>query len=394
MPSKIAYLAEGKLYLKFGEMAVRPIESPFAQNILDRNAQNRERNQWKGRGTPGNPFSGGMVWGGAARDNQMDALRPINITGITRGTQDGELIYALDTGQVGGLFSYDTHTDFESRLFHKNEFRAHDLARHPSQEIIALSLPADDGTADIALMQPGGKGLRRITEGDCRDEAPAWIPGDGMALVYQTSGIGRNRQGHPVAFGPYAIQKLDIDRDVLVTLLESPEKDYLVPRAGIDEALYFIRRPYKSQGHSHYTPMRLLSDIVMFPPRLLRAIFGFLNFFSVAFSGKPLTTAGGPREQHDTRHMMLWGKLIDAEKAMTAASKGKPAALVPASWELVRMDKDGKQEVLAKSVLSFDLCGDGTIVYTNGSEIFLLDKDRKAERICAHKMIEKVLAVA
>ena len=48
---------------------------------------------------------------------------------------------------------------------------------------------------------------------------------------------------------------------------------------------------------------------------LVWAIMGFLNFFSMMFANKPLMTAGGPkREGPNPRHVMLWGKMIDAEK--------------------------------------------------------------------------------
>jgi hypothetical protein len=314
------------------------------------------------------------------------------------------MLYALDTGAVGGLFSYDLRENYESRLFHKNEFRANDLAHHPTRDCVALSLPMEDGSAALAVMRPGGKGLQQITEGDAVDQAPSWVPDaatppdpERMILIYQSAGIARNQQGIATALGPYSIQRLDIDRSTLTAVLENPQFDYLVPRVRLEdgqEILYFIRRPYKPEGHTSYTPLQVMKDIFLFPFRLVRAIFGFLNFFSVMFSGKPLTTAGGPNQQKvDTRFMMLHGKIIDAEKVLKAAAKGQPLALVPNSWELVRRAAAGKETVLAQGVLSFDLAPNGTVIYTNGSEIFTLAPDAKPQRLLAHRMIQQVMVL-
>jgi len=398
---QFAFLAEGKLYVKRGATAPQLIESTFAQNVIDRASQSAERNSWRNKNTPDgpNPFSRSLIWGGAARTPET---RVVRITGLTGAPGVGQLLYALDTGAVGGLFIYDLKQDYENRLFHRQDFTAKDLAHHPTKELIALSITNDDGTSSIALMQPGGRGLRPITQGDTRDEAPAWFPtppdqnADREVLIYQSTGLGRNQRGNITSQGPYSICKLDIDNPKLTTLLEDPKWDYLAPRARIEngeEILYFIRRPYKFEGHRSYTPLHLLLDIVLFPFRFFRALFHFLNFFSLMFSQKPLTTAGGPKpESFDTRYLMLHGKLIDAEKILKA-QKGKPAALVPATWELLRMTPDGKLQPLATHVLSFDLAPNGTILYTNGSEVFTLPLDGKPERLCAHRMIQQVMAI-
>ena len=386
MPAHIAYLAEGKLYVKQGALAARLIESAFAQGVIDRAVQNRERHDWKSH----NSLGGAPLWFGNRRAEDSD-LRTIHFTGLTRGSQAGEIIYALDTGHVGGLFTYDIASDSECRLFHKQEFRAQDLARHPTQDLIALSVPEEDGSAHIGLMQTGGKGLRRITEGDVLDQAPFWAPGETSLLVYQSAGLARTQTGIVSAVGPYAIHQLDLDREKFTTLMEDGRYDYLLPRRTADGALYFIRRPYTAVRST--SPLALAGDILLFPFRLARAIYAFLNLFSVFFAGKPLTTAGGPQQKMDTRHMMLWGRLIDAEKAVRASKKGTPAALVPNTWELLRLQPDGSLQPLAKGVLSFDIAADGTVIYTNGSEVFTLGPDGAGQRLCAQHMIQQVLAI-
>lgn len=393
----IAFLAEGKLFVKRGALAPQLLESPFAQGVLDRAAQSAERHGWRQK-EPGNPFAGNLLWG---QNQRPSDVRKVAITGLTRAPADdaGQILYALDTGAVGGLFTYDLAASAENRLFHKQEFRADDIACHPAKALLALSHRAEDGSASIAIMQPGTRKLTPVTEGDARDEAPAWVPvadePQREVLLYQSAGIARNQAGHFINLGPYALQRLDLDRSQHAILLEDQSFDFLAPRARLEnnqEITYFIRRPYKPQGHGNYTPLKLLKDILLFPFRLAVALFAFLNVMSVIFAKKPLTTAGGPKTEMDNRALFLHGQRIDAEKAIKAA-RGQPAALVPASWELQRMTADGKTTTLAAAVLAFDLAPDGSLVYTNGSEIFHLSADGKPARVCTHSMVQQIVAL-
>jgi hypothetical protein len=178
------------------------------------------------------------------------------------------------------------------------------------------------------------------------------------------------------------------------TLAEASDSDYLAPQIGPDGALWYIRRPYVAAGYRFLSPWRLLLDTVLFPIRLARALIHFFNFFSLVFARKPLLTAGGPeRTEANAKHLMLWGKMIDAEKAMKSAKSGGTAALVPKSWQLVRQ-VGSTPAVIAQSVLSFDLCGDGTVVYSDGSQIFHRPTDpaMPAAVVCEGKFIERVIA--
>ncbi len=77
----------------------------------------------------------------------------------------------------------------------------------------------------------------------------------------------------------------------------------------VDGHLYYIRRPYEV---SHFSPRTALLDLVLFPFRLLRAVFHFLNFFSLVYSRKPLTTASGPKLNHEQQFILLLkDKLIE-----------------------------------------------------------------------------------
>jgi hypothetical protein len=317
-------------------------------------------------------------------------VRRVQYTGIARGENAGELLYALDTDHVGGLFSFKLNEQHERRLLHRNQFRCRDLARNPKDGTLAMSLLQSDGSANVAIMASEGKGVREVTEGDSLDEAPSWSD-DGRSLVFQSAGIGRDAAGRPRMLGPYAIQRLDIDGGSLTTLVEDEHFDYLTPRLGPDDALYYIRRPY--QGKPSVSLLSAAGDILLFPFRVARALVHFLNFFSILFARKPLLTAGGPpKEGPDARYVMLWGKLIDAEKALKQSKKLGGSALVPASWELIRRDPAGAEQVLSKGVLSFDLRAD-SVLFCDGSSIKLREPSGEVIQLATGRLIERVIAM-
>jgi hypothetical protein len=60
----------------------------------------------------------------------------------------------------------------------------------------------------------------------------------------------------------------------------------------------------------------------------------------------------------------------------------------------VRRSGSGDPEVLAKSVLSFDLAADGSVIYSNGSAIHrIAPAGGSRERIAVGSMIEQVAAL-
>jgi hypothetical protein len=385
----IAYIAEGKLYTQTPETAAKLIESPFVQGILDRVERDRERGEWKSQGMAWNlgsqmrmPF--GPV--GLPADR-----RRIRFSGVTSAGDGKQLLYSLDTDHVGGLFQYELADGYERRLYHRQQLRINDIARHRMDGTLVFSMLAEDGTAHIGMMGAEGKGFKSITAGDAVDEAPSWVIGESTAktVVFQSAGVGRDPNGFRTSLSTYALMKLDVESGKMETLIEEDASDALLPRMTAEGDLWFIRRPYETAA-VQISPWKLALDMLLFPIRLAGAIVHFLDFFSLMFQRKPLISAGGPpREGADQRYMMLWGKLIDARKAQDS-KKGDSQALVPASWQLIKRSPSGNEETIAKRVLAYDLCGDGSVVYTDGSTIYHRAVHGETNQVAQGKLIERV----
>ena len=87
------------------------------------------------------------------------------------------------------------------------------------------------------------------------------------------------------------------------------------------------------------------------PIRLLKAVFGYLNFFTMVYGKEPLRSAGGPRTpelDQDLGKVWLHGRMIELSKVKNDPQYG--GNLVPGNWELIRVERAGAHaEVLART---------------------------------------------
>jgi len=389
MSHSFAYLSQGELHVKLGDSPVRAVESRYGQSLRDRVMQIQTRNSWKTQGTGARFMSGGMLWGNQSRDS---AEMRIAITGISAGCEDGELLYSLATDEIGGVFLLRNQASEEQRLLHTADFRVRRLASSPGKDRVACVMQHNAGSSSIAVMQGDGTDLREVTQGDTIDDAPRWAPGSGHEIIFQSAAIGRNRAGLAVTQAPFAIHQLNLDAGEVTTLAEDPKFDLLMPHQTADGTLFYVRRPYRDP--SQPPPFwKAILDLILLPFRLLFAVFQFLNFFTVRYTGNTLTTAGNARQKHaDIRQMMVWGNLIDAQKTADRDSPDAPA-LVPKTWELMRRSPGSGEEVVAKGVLSFDVYADGSVLFSNGSGIYRLDRQGTRETLAKDALIDQVVAI-
>jgi hypothetical protein len=382
----IAYLAQGKVRVKTGAEPPRTIESAYGNSIREKHVRAQQKNSWKAAGNDASPFSGAVLWGKAAISQEV----PLAVTSICGGRNAGEFVYSLESGSLCALLEAVSFGAEERRLWNDNRTRIRHLAVSRPGGDLACGVLHQNGTSNIGVRMSGESGVKELTEGDSFDTAPCWVPGEKKEIVFQTAGVGRNREGHFLALGPFCLQKLDLEGGEMNTLMEDERFDFLAPHCGQGGSLYYIRRPYSRHERIH--PLRILKDAALFPFRLLFAVFQFLNFFSAMFTGKRLTSAGGPdAKQMNLRQMMIWGNLVHAQAP--AKAEDEAVDLVPKSWELRKRGSNEESKVLASGVLAYDVAADGTIVYTNGNALFFIHPDGRKEHVLNEAMIEQVFFV-
>jgi hypothetical protein len=378
----LAFLSNGFLFYREHGGVVKQLHSTYAQEALDRRENARERHSWK------KDTAFGIAAGGRMRNMEIPD-KPLMATSVAY-ERTGDLLYFLKDDAVGGLFRREAASGKEIRVLLRQKLHLADLNPSTDGGLIAASSQQSGGVANIALMNTDGDGLREVTGGDTVDSSPAWIPGVEKRLLFQSCGLARSEEGYIVAQGNASIQMLNMESGSVEPVLESTRFDYLKPRVCPAGNLLFIRRPFELP---RYGAQNMLLDSLLFPFRLLRALFHYLNFFSLMYSRKPLTSASGPGVQADMKNILLQGRRIDAEKAVRSARsvQGVPS-LVPDSWELVSRTRQGDERILATNVASYDVTSDGTIVYSNGRGVFVLEPDGTARLALQDELIGDVVA--
>jgi hypothetical protein len=381
----IAYLAQGKIRVKAGGEAPRTVESVFGNSVREKAVRAQQKHSWKSAGNDMSPFSGVALWGKSVMTGDI----PLAITSICAGKESGALVYSLESGSLCALLEVGGLGAEERRLWNDNRTQIRHVSVSRETGDMVFSILHENGTANIGVKMSGQGGIKELTEGDSFDTAPRWRGGEGRSILFQSAGIGRNREGQFLALGPFSIQQLEAEAGELTTLLEDKRFDYLAPQVLNDGTLFCIRRPYTQ--HERVRPIRAIKDVLLFPFRLLYAVVQYLNFFSAAYTGRKLTSGGAKGREMDLKQMMIWGNFVRAQRP--GAVQDESADLVPKSWELCRRSPNGETRTLANGVLAYDVNHDGSIVFTNGNAIFLLPPDGRKEHILNESMIEQVFFV-
>ncbi len=392
----LAFLARGELFvLDEGAREPRRVESRFVDEYRARVRSLQRKHAWKEQGAGARFMRGAtpMLWGDGA---ELEAV-PVAFTGVARA-RSGKLLYAISTGVVGGVFELDLESGVERRVFHSADRRIEQLATSRDHDVVACTLRGKGGTSAIAVMAADGSELFAVTDGDVIDLSPQWLPAAAVegdrrhVLVYQSAGVGRDAEGNFVAVGPASVGMLDAESGELQTLAADPRRDFLMPHMGEDRTLYCVRHAYADA--SDPSPARVLLDVVLFPFRLLAAVLGFLSFFTMRYTGRPLFTSGDARRRGaDIRQMMMTGNLASARSEANAAAE-RAALEAVRGWELVAIREGGGEAVLARRVRAFDRAVDGTLFVTDGARIERIATDGAVTKLAEAAGVTEIVALA
>jgi len=358
----IAFLSNGKLFLRASDNTTQQIDSPFIQEIIDSEQRRSSLHGWK----KGTSFDSSVMGRSGGAQSSSAAM----VFKTAEFVEKNTLSYFLSDGQVGGVFEQNLETGEEKRLLHQQKLDLDHFRYDRDNDRILCSSGSTNGIRNLAMFDRANNNITQYTEGDTIDALPFTYPGDSTKIVMQSSGIGRTESGYVAAIGPASLNILSTDTQHLEPVVENRRYDFLNPAVHPNGDLYYIRRPYDIP---RIGAGALITDIVMFPYRILRASFHYLNFFSLMYSQKPLTSATGPKVERDRKEIEIQGKRMDAEKAQRQAGvvRGVPS-LVPRSWELVSRNRHGEERLVASNVLSYDISANGKVIYTNGFGVFEL----------------------
>ena len=356
--SEIAVISNGILTLVAQSGKTRQHSSDFGADIERRVDSITQKRAWKQN--KGGMFGADATWGEQAGELH---LKP-RLVSTVPGEESGQFAYILVTESVGAFLKFDTEEDYETRVFHKENFFASELDRNPTTKDLVCKVGQNHGPSQIARMSPEGRDLMPLTEGDSMDGAPTWDRSQADTILFHSAGLAYDNHGFTIGAGPHSIEKLNLEKQRVTTLLESETQDFLCPRTDQEGNLYYITRPYEGPGGAKPPILTTIKDTLLFPFRLVRAFVDFFQMFSHIVSKKPLTTAGGPKKQ-GPEPVQLWiqGRLLEPEK------ESSDGALAPASWKLIKQDSTGEETTLASRVVAYDLNPEGKIVFSDGRNL-------------------------
>lgn len=285
---------------------------------------------------------------------------------------DGDkLVYCFTVNGSSGIY----RKSLDEKAREEHIFSASDteiLSVHVCGGLIAVTVRSDEITSQVGTMDMNTSELRTLTGGDARDANAHFSECNPREILFDSAGVGRTADGaFSGKYAPAVICSLHRDTLELTELKGDGKYSYVKPKRSVSGELYCIRRPNKEKGSGN-----IFLDILLFPFRILKAIFGFLQAFTVIFGNTSLTSStsegNNPARGKTTsgRKLFVDGALIEADKEFKKNRKFKDReyGFIPASWKLVKLGE--KEEVLASGVCDYALGESDTLYYTDGRHVW------------------------
>ena len=292
-------------------------------------------------------------------------------------SSDGErLIYGTFIDGVGGLYFKDPETDDETYIFANQTVDPGRVSCRNGKYIF----DAGEGGYErhIGWLNTSNGSTDQLTEGFTSESCPFISRRDPDIVYYTAMGYAQNSSGQVVEKSPCAICSYSAKDGSLTDVLSDPAYDYIKASDDAEGNIYCIRRKYEPTRRSR----NVGTDILLFPYRIIKATFGFLSTFSMAFGGEPLRTGGrnpAKNKTADERELFVEGNMIKAKRI--ADSDSSDEGLIPSEWELIRHSGSGADTVIARGVMDYVLLDSGVIIYSDGRFVKRLSGG-KSEKIC------------
>ena len=399
MKETLIYVAGEEIFVRDGERRIA-LRSSTAEKYRTKLRAEASRKEWKTKGESA-MFQG--TFDPSADVETRLANLSCRITDAGRWKND--ILYAMNLDGAGSIFRRSgVRSAVEGIVLGDGRYCYEHFDLKGDEMVLSARLGAESHIATLTLPESG---CEFLTDGHTVDREPVFSKTEDGVIYFSSAGLPaqdgeeapsshgggipgmwqRMEEMHaPEVRGPSAILRMDTLTRVIDTVLESPDTDYLHPKTGKDGSLYYVKRPYAPvQGAQRGGCLR---DIFLFPVRLFRALFGFLNFFSMRYSGDPLS-AGNAKTKTEGQ-LFLDGNLIEAERALKENRKRgeRNPGIIPRNWELHRKTPDGRDELVARCVLAYEIV-EGGVVYSNGTHLIL--KDGEGETVLDR--VEKIRAI-
>ncbi|HQA58501.1 MAG TPA: hypothetical protein PK033_11570 [Acetivibrio sp.] len=346
--------------------------------------------EWKTKGV-NSAFRGDIQYSGLNLEDNTKA----SINGVDFVQDNENVIYSVSVDDNSGIFikNLKDRSEPEKHVIHDNKAVFYNIGYNEKTKQLAVAVQNTAWERNIAVMDINDSSYSIITEGDSIDDNPVWGRINPKILYYESAGVGRDNQGNVIGFAPRVINKLDFSTGELTEVASYQGFDCIYPKVDSKDNLYFIKRPYESSQNRKVS----ILEYLFIPFKIIRAIFKWIELFTIMHTGEPLTSRGSnpaKSKQMDSKDLIINGNIINAEKILkeNLARGEKYAGIAPKEWELVRLGEDGRQKTIKKGVLGFDISKNNEIIYSNGKYIIKISEDGKEEVVEKVDFVEKIKA--
>ena len=386
------FISGGKMQRYNGD-ASEEIHSWVLDSYISKVKSKAERNEWKYNGQ-GAAFTGSALPNASASDAVSSIFSRVNCI----GEYNGNLLYSIDIDSTNGIYRKNSDSDSEGIVLcsSSTHYRDFDIK---GDKLVASAYFAGESHIGVLDMTTGR--FDTYTEGQVRDSSPVWSATDDDVIYFCSAGLPEQEKVEPgeknaprgisqivndmysstsTTLGPSSICVINIREAALREILSDNRYNFTHPQSMADGSLYYIRKPYKYNA-GNGNSFGCLLDLLLLPVRLFEAIFGFLNVFSATYSGKTLSRSNV--KNRDERQLMIDGNLINAERELKDNQRRneKNPGIIPHSWELRRLDKNGNDTLVKSGVAAYRVMPNGKIILSNGSHIIHLNNDGSEEKL-------------
>lgn len=383
------YIADGQMFYRDKEKDVA-LQSGVLDAYVARIRESAKRNEWKYQGE-GAKFTGSFAPGQDAESRVASIQSAICCLGHT----ENKLLYSLRLDGSVGIYSKISPADNKEGILLSDAGVAYRDFDYFSDRLAVSA--ATGGESHIGVLEKDSTLCKTYTDGHSFDFSPVWSRTNPDDIYFCTRGLpvdtaeeerpaekplsypemvrSMMEAGEAQPKGSASISLLHLKEGTLDEILSGDAYDYLHPQSTSDGSLYYIRRPFRREAGTR--PFGCLVDILLFPVRLLAALFGFFNVFSMQYSGKALSHSGDAKRR-DEGKIFIDGNLISAEKELKENShRGeKNPGIIPRSWELHRLDKNGEDTLIRRGVVAYRVEEQsGDILFSNGSALLCRHAD-------------------
>ncbi|NHB58119.1 hypothetical protein G9F32_08810 [Acinetobacter sp. 194] len=384
--SRIFYLSQQQLYC-FDQTKSISIPCQAIDQYKKNLAEIKQRKQWKSQG------AGAQFMGLNGAEAELD-LSDISLTDVVY-LDDKNVVYSahLQGGTAIQMKPIDQLNDPEGLVLRKNEFVVDSMHIDPVNRRLVLSASQEyQVERHLCILALDANRTQFITEGESLDSNPFFNPLNTDEIYYDSCGLSYT---YDVTLGPKEINKLNMTNGDLETIISDPKFDFFKPQMDRAGNLFFIQRPYNSAFYKEDF-FSFLKNILLAPVKIIKAIVGWLDFFTQRYTGESLKRTSGANpakaRQKTEEELFVEGNLIKAQQTLEKNKQAgeKFPGVIPETWKLIKLTPSGEQVTVKKGVMSFVL-KDGRILYSNGQHLLELDAEGNETLLLEARLISKII---